>query len=246
MCIITVSHSRTYMLLGSSCLMYTVHGTIFTIGPSSARASPDAELLTSRLVSASLVLVNGLFKEILATYKHAMLDARQSCPRLLGSPAPLPQPKEHIILVQHVIQLCQAVKATRLLQAAKPCSHTFASHAVQCSLQSHHLVYSLCSQNSMLSSIALHTVLPSNQSSMSPGCSNAAPHVSVSMVCAVACTGLGLPCQYSQHYRPYREGIFPVAEAMLRSCKKGGIAVDRCQATLKSAHLWEQHDMGLE
>jgi len=141
MCIITVSHSRTYMLLGSSCLMYTVHGTFFTIGPSSARASPVAELLTSRLVSTSLVLVNGLFKEVLPTYKHAMLDARQRCPRLLGSPAPLPQPKEHIILVQHAIQLCQAVKATRLLQAAKQGSHTFASHAVHSSLQRHQSKY---------------------------------------------------------------------------------------------------------
>ncbi len=190
-------------------------GHSFLIGPSSARACPDAELLTSRLVSASLVLVNGLFKKILPAYKHAMLDARQRCPRLLGSPAPLPQPKEHIILVQHAIQLCQAVKATRLLQAPKPCSRTFASHAVHSSLHSHQPKYRmappaistalrLCSHNRMLSSFALHTVLLSNQSSMSPGCSKAAPHISVSMVFTVACTGFGSPGHYSQHYRLHR------------------------------------------
>ena len=78
----------------------------------------ETGLLTRRLVCAGLVLVDGFFQEVLAADQHAMLDAGQRCPRLKGSPAPLPQPEQDVILVQHAVQLCQAVKATRLLLTA--------------------------------------------------------------------------------------------------------------------------------
>ena len=63
-------------------------------------------MLTRRLVCTSLVLIDGFFKEVLATNQHAVLDAGQCCPCFMGSPTPLPQPKQDVVLIQHAIQLC--------------------------------------------------------------------------------------------------------------------------------------------
>ena len=73
-------------------------------------------MVTCSLVCAGLALVDGLLQEVLAADQHAVLDAGQRCPRLQGSAAPLPQPKQHIVLIQHAVQLRQAVKAASLLQ----------------------------------------------------------------------------------------------------------------------------------
>ena len=84
-------------------------------------------VLTRRLVCAGLVLVDGFFEEVLTADQHAVLDAGQRCPRLKGSPAPLPQPKQDVVLIQHAVQLCQAVKATRLLLTEENLSIELAS-----------------------------------------------------------------------------------------------------------------------